>query len=121
MGLIEKLDISYLHVFSYSGRENTLASKMTGLVQDRIKKQRSDILHDLSHKKKQTFYKKNQGYEANVLFESANSDGYMHGFTGNYVRVSTPYRTELVNQIKRVKLEHLGEHLEYIVNMEEPL
>ena len=121
LNLIEELDISYLHVFSYSSRANTLASKMTGSVQDKIRKQRSEILHDLSQKKKQAFYLKNQGHEANVLFESANSDGYMHGFTGNYVKVSTPYRTELVNQIKRIKLEHIGAELEYIVNMEEPL
>ena len=117
--LIERLDISYLHVFSYSSRENTLASKMTDLVQDKIKKQRSGILHDLSEKKKKSFYLKNQGHEAHVLFESDNSNGFMHGFTGNYVKVSTLYNPEFVNQIKTVKLEQLDKDLNYLVKEED--
>jgi threonylcarbamoyladenosine tRNA methylthiotransferase MtaB len=117
--LIEELDISYLHVFSYSSRENTLAAKMTDLVLDKIKKQRSDLLHDLSHKKKKTFYLKNQGHEEHVLFESDNTKGFMHGFTGNYIKVSTPYNQELSNKIKKIKLEQLDEDLAYIVNNEE--
>lgn len=117
--LIERLDISYLHVFSYSSRENTLASKMTNLVQDKIKKQRSDILHALSNKKKKSFYLKNQGHEAHVLFESGNSNGFMHGFTGNYVKVSISYNPEFVNQIKKVKLEQPDQDLTYLVKEED--
>jgi len=117
--LIERLDISYLHVFSYSSRENTLASKMTNLVQDKIKKQRSDILHALSNKKKKSFYLKNQGHEAHVLFESGNSNGFMHGFTGNYVKVSISYNPEFVNQIKKVKLGQPDQDLTYLVKEED--
>jgi threonylcarbamoyladenosine tRNA methylthiotransferase MtaB len=117
--LIERLDISYIHVFSYSTREDTLASKMTNLVLDKIKKQRSDILHALSNKKKKSFYMKNHGHEAHVLFESADSNGFMHGFTGNYIKVSTPYNPEFVNQIKKVKLEQLDQSMTYLVKEED--
>lgn len=113
--LIEKLDISYLHVFSYSSRENTLAAKMIHLVPETIKKERSEVLHALSDKKKKTFYLKNMGHEARVLFESADSNGLMHGFTGNYIKVSTPYNPELANQIKKIKLARLDEDMTYMV------
>ena len=113
--LVEKLDISYIHVFSYSTRENTLAARLEGQVTDKARKLRSQILHELSHKKKQVFYYKNMGKEAEVLFESDHSQGNMHGFTGNYLKVSTPYNADLVNQVIRVKLEHLNETPEYMV------
>jgi len=114
--LINKLDISYLHVFSYSSRENTLAAKMTDLVPDKTRKYRSEVLHVLSEKKKKTFYQKNMGHEAQVLFESDNSNGFMHGFTGNYIKVSTPYNPELANQIRKVKLEQFGNDFSYLWN-----
>jgi threonylcarbamoyladenosine tRNA methylthiotransferase MtaB len=113
--LIEKLDISYLHVFSYSSRENTLASKMIHLVPETIKKERSEVLHALSDKKKKAFYLKNMGHEAQVLFESADSNGLMHGFTGNYIKVGTPFNPILANQIKRIKLDRLDKDMKYIV------
>ena len=113
--LIEKLDISYLHVFSYSSRENTLAAKMIHLVPETIKKERSEVLHALSNKKKKIFYQNNKGHEAQVLFESGNSNGFMHGFTGNYIKVSTPYNPELANQIKKIKLARLDEDMTYMV------
>ena len=117
--LIRRLDISYVHVFSYSSRENTLASKMPGQVQDKVRKQRSQILHDLSHQKKQAFYQKNIGTEATVLFESDNSNGVMHGFTRNYIKVGAPYKPELVNQLVKVKLEELTDDLVYYVSHKE--
>ncbi|MCX6243878.1 MAG: tRNA (N(6)-L-threonylcarbamoyladenosine(37)-C(2))-methylthiotransferase MtaB [Bacteroidetes bacterium] len=112
---LEGLDLSYMHVFSYSKRENTLASKMPEPVQDRIKKERSHLLHQLSETKKKDFYLKNKGALARVLFEGDNSGGFMHGFTENYIKVRTLFDAELVNQIVEVRLEELDEKLEYVV------
>jgi threonylcarbamoyladenosine tRNA methylthiotransferase MtaB len=114
--MIEKLDISYLHVFSYSSRDNTLAAKMTNLVHDKTRKERSEVLHDLSDKKKKIFYEKNLGHEAHVLFESDDSNGFMHGFTKNYIKVCTPYNPELANQIKKVKLEQFVNNFSFLWN-----
>jgi threonylcarbamoyladenosine tRNA methylthiotransferase MtaB len=116
---IEKSNISYLHVFSYSSRENTLAAKMPDQVPDKIRKQRSDLLHHLSDTKKMAFYMRNMDLEEHVLFESDNTNGFMHGFTGNYIKVKTPYNHELSNKIKKVKLERLDKDLTYIVNEDE--
>jgi len=108
---IEDLELSYLHVFSYSRRANTLAAGMNEQVQDKIKKQRSELLHQLSENKKKIFYLKNTGLTANVLFESDNSNGFMHGFTENYIKVKTKYDPRLVNQVVPVRLDVLGEEL----------
>ena len=115
LDFLQKLDISYLHVFTYSKRENTLAAKMNEMVPDRVKKDRSDILHKLSVEKKHQFYLQNLGKEVNVLFESDNSHGFMHGFSENYIKVSTIFNPELVNQVKSVKLENLSDDGEYNV------
>ena len=115
MTFVENLEVSYLHVFTYSKRENTLAAEITGVVQDRIKKERSDALHILSDKKKHEFYLKNQGHESKVLFESDNSNGWMHGFTENYIRVKTKFNPELVNQIVPVKLVNLENDMTFSV------
>jgi threonylcarbamoyladenosine tRNA methylthiotransferase MtaB len=104
---IESLDISYLHVFSYSPRENTLALKLDSIVHDSVKKDRSEKLHHLSEEKKKHFYLENLGSEANVLFESGNTRGFMHGFTENYIKVKTPFNADNVNRILPVKLEKL--------------
>ena len=114
-GFLQSLDISYLHVFTYSKRENTLAAKIDSPVTDKVKKERSDILHQLSAGKKHHFYRQNLGKEANVLFESDNSLGYMHGFTENYIKVRTAYNPALVNQVVKVKLEKLSDDGEFIV------
>ena len=108
-GFLQKSDISYLHVFSYSKRENTIAAKMTALVPDKVKKERSGALHKLSDQKKQQFYLQNRGRKAMVLFESDNSQGFMHGFTENYIKVKTKFNPEYVNRIVQVKLENLVE------------
>ena len=110
---IEGLELSYLHVFSYSGRANTLAANMSEQVPDKIKKQRSDLLHRLSESKKKAFYLKHKGQSANVLFESDNTGGFMHGFTENYIKVKTKFDPTLINQIKPVILDKLGEELCY--------
>jgi threonylcarbamoyladenosine tRNA methylthiotransferase MtaB len=112
---IEGLELSYLHVFSYSRRVNTLAAKMDEPVQDKIRKQRSDLLHLLSENKKKEFYLKNKGQTAQVLFESDNSSGFMHGFTGNYIKVKTKFDPRLVNQVVAVTLDVLGEEFCYTV------
>jgi threonylcarbamoyladenosine tRNA methylthiotransferase MtaB len=106
---LEQLDISYLHVFTYSRRDNTLASKINTPVADKEKKLRSEALHKLSDLKKRNFYLQNHGREAMVLFESDNSNGFMHGFTENYVRVKTQFNPGYVNQVIRVSLMELGE------------
>ncbi|MFH1159655.1 MAG: tRNA (N(6)-L-threonylcarbamoyladenosine(37)-C(2))-methylthiotransferase MtaB [bacterium] len=107
--------VSYVHVFSYSRRENTLAAKSAENCSPAEKKRRSDQLHDLSDRKKTRFYQSNRGREVSVLFESDNKDGFMHGFSENYLKVKTPYTPRLVNEIRRVKLEQLEEDLTYVV------
>jgi threonylcarbamoyladenosine tRNA methylthiotransferase MtaB len=106
-GFLEQLPVSYLHVFTYSKRDNTMAAKMESPVPDRVKKERSDALHKLSDRKKLQFYQENRGREVMVLFESDNSNGFMHGFTENYIKVKTKFNPELVNRVVTVKLENL--------------
>jgi threonylcarbamoyladenosine tRNA methylthiotransferase MtaB len=113
---LEQLEISYLHVFTYSKRENTLAEKMELPVPDKVKKDRSDSLHKLSDKKKHQFYLDNKGKTSKVLFESDNSQGFMHGFTENYIRVKTEFNPACVNQVKSVKLEVLNDDGEYYID-----
>jgi len=96
---LEQLAVSYMHVFTYSKRDNTLASKLGDVIQDKIKKARSHELHHLSELKKQTFYRQNKGKKVHVLFESDNSEGWMHGFSENYIRVKTNYDPSLTNRI----------------------
>ncbi|TSA24223.1 MAG: MiaB/RimO family radical SAM methylthiotransferase, partial [Bacteroidetes bacterium] len=112
---LEDLPISYLHVFSYSRRDNTLAAKATEIIPTSEKKRRSDFLHQLSDRKKRAFYLSNQGKESVVLFESDHKEGMMHGFTENYIKVKTPFDAALVNEIRPVRLERLDEDMCYIV------
>ena len=102
---LQDAEISYLHVFTYSKRANTLAAKSEHTVSDREKKERSNLLHALSDLKKAEFYHGNIGREESVLFESDNSEGYMHGFTENYIKVKKAFNPEDVNQIIRVRLD----------------
>jgi threonylcarbamoyladenosine tRNA methylthiotransferase MtaB len=112
---INNTDISYMHVFTYSKRENTLASGMTAVVQDKVKKERSAILHRLSEAKKKEFYLRNKGMKSRVLFESDNSGGWIHGFTENYIKAKSEFSPELVNRIVQVTLENLEEDMTYKV------
>jgi threonylcarbamoyladenosine tRNA methylthiotransferase MtaB len=98
------LDISYLHVFTYSEREQTEAADMGGVVSGSARADRSKMLHILSDKKRRAFYSSQMGSIAEVLFEDDQKNGFMHGFTKNYVKVKAKYDPVMVNEIKTVKL-----------------
>ncbi len=100
---LNELDISYLHVFTYSERENTIASQMEGAVPGSQRSDRSKMLHILSEKKRRAFYESQVNSIGDVLFEGDEKDGYMHGFSKNYVKVRTPYDPLLVNEIVPVR------------------
>lgn len=101
---LNDLDISYLHVFTYSERDNTEAVLMGGVVPDAVRAKRSKMLRGLSAKKRNAFYTSQLGKEKTVLFESDNKQGYIHGFTENYVKVKAPWDPSLVNTLHKVKL-----------------
>ncbi len=101
---IKEVDVTYLHVFSYSERPGTRALQLDGKVDEREKRRRSQLLHELSEQKKDRFYRQQIGKTAEVLWESDNINGFMHGFTGNYVKVRTPFKSELINQINLVRI-----------------
>lgn len=101
---IESLDVTQLHVFSYSERPGTQALKIDYVVDPKVKHTRSQILLDLSEKKLQAFYEAHIGREAKVLFEHTKKDGMMHGFTENYIKVETPYNASLINETRRIRL-----------------
>ena len=119
---LNELDISYLHVFTYSERENTLAAEMPNSVPMNERHERSRMLHILSDKKRRVFYKLNLGKEFSVLFENDIEDGQMHGFTENYVRVSAKYDPLLINELKKVRLNSISEKGFVLVNeVESPI
>lgn len=105
---LNELDISYLHVFTYSERDNTLAAEMDGVVPDRVRNKRSKMLRGLSVKKRRAFYEKQIGTRRTVLFEGENKDGFIHGFTENYVKVKAPWNPDLVNTLHEVTLTSIG-------------
>ena len=102
---INDLNISYLHVFTYSERENTPAIEMKGVVPGSQRADRSKMLHILSEKKRRAFYETQLGKDAEVLFEADHKEGFMHGFTANYVKVKVKYDPILVNDLKVIKLD----------------
>ena len=106
---LNELDISYLHVFTYSERPNTEAIKMDGVVDQKTRNKRSKMLRGLSVKKRRVFYESQLGNELSVLFEGENKDGFMYGFTENYVKVKTLWSPELVNTIHQIKLENIDQ------------
>jgi threonylcarbamoyladenosine tRNA methylthiotransferase MtaB len=105
---LEGLDVSYLHVFSYSERRNTKAVLMPGKVSPKDKDQRSKTLIQLSDRKKETHYSLNSGKIGNVLFEAAQTKGKMHGFTTNYIKVETNYNKDLINKSVNVELTNIA-------------
>ncbi len=105
---LKDLPISYLHVFTYSERANTTAVKMADPVPMEKRKERSKILHILSNKKKRAFYEEQTGKDMVVLFEGEENEGYMFGFTPNYVKVRIPYNEELANQLVVTNLSEIG-------------
>ncbi|MBD3749308.1 MAG: tRNA (N(6)-L-threonylcarbamoyladenosine(37)-C(2))-methylthiotransferase MtaB [Sphingobacteriales bacterium] len=104
---INDINISYLHVFTYSERENTLAIDMDGAVPGSQRADRSKMLHSLSEKKRRAFYQTQLGKTEEVLFEADHKEGFMHGFTKNYVKVKVKYDPVLVNELKQVKLDQI--------------
>ena len=105
--LLKDLDISYLHVFTYSERANTGAPKLGEAVPMDVRRERSKQLHLLSDRKKRQFYSENVGSVRSVLFEQEEDEGIMYGFTENYVKVKYTYQPDLVNTFQSIKLLEL--------------
>ena len=106
---LQNADIAFLHIFSYSERNNTIASKLPGKVPPEEKEQRSKILHRISEEKHNSFLDRCRGQTHKVLFEEFNKKGRMLGFTGNYIRVEAPGERKAINSIIEVKLLAAGE------------
>ncbi len=106
---LNDLDISYLHVFTYSERDNTEAALMADVVPSNVRAKRSKMLRGLSVKKRRAFYERQLGTSRTVLFEDENKEGYIRGFTENYVKVKTPWNPELVNTLHEIQLTHIDD------------
>ena len=106
---LNDLNISYLHVFTYSERPNTKAVLLSGVIPKNIRQKRSKMLRGLSVKKRRAFYESQLGKELTVLFESENKEGYITGFTENYVKVKTPWNPELINTLHDIQLTKIDE------------
>lgn len=107
MHFLKDLDISYLHVFTYSERANTGAPKLGTKVPMEVRRERSKQLHLLSERKKQAFYKSQVGQTKMVLFEQEENEGSLYGFTENYVKVKTPFAANLINQVVPVEITEI--------------
>lgn len=106
---LNELDISYLHVFTYSERPNTRATELDGVVPMKKRNERSKMLRILSEKKRRKFYQENLGKTFTVLFEEDVENGKMHGFTENYIRVAAKFDPLLINELKQVTLNEINE------------
>uniref|UniRef100_UPI00404775EC tRNA (N(6)-L-threonylcarbamoyladenosine(37)-C(2))- methylthiotransferase MtaB n=1 Tax=Polaribacter sp. TaxID=1920175 RepID=UPI00404775EC len=106
---LNDLDISYLHVFTYSERPKTEAAVMEGVVSKKVRNKRSKMLRGLSVKKRRAFYESQLGSTKTVLFENENKEGYIHGFTENYIKVKTPWDPELVNTLHEICLTKIDD------------
>lgn len=107
---LNKLDISYLHVFTYSERDNTPAAEMDGHVPKNVRSKRSKMLRALSVKKRRAFYESQLSSTRTVLFESENKEGYIHGFTENYIKLKMPWNPALVNTLHEVNLTEIDQN-----------
>lgn len=105
---LNDIDVSYLHVFTYSERANTKALQIEDVVPIAKRRERSKMLRILSEKKRRAFYTRFENTSAQVLFEAENDEGTMYGFTQNYVKVGVPYQEELVNTLQQVQLGALS-------------
>ncbi|MCK5102692.1 MAG: tRNA (N(6)-L-threonylcarbamoyladenosine(37)-C(2))-methylthiotransferase MtaB, partial [Cyclobacteriaceae bacterium] len=105
---LNELDISYLHVFTYSERPDTLAINMEQVVSPQERSKRSKMLRSLSVKKRRFFYEKFVEKTMEVLFEKDVEGGKIHGFTDNYIRVAVDFFPDYINQLKDVKLTEVG-------------
>ena len=106
---LNELDISYLHVFTYSERPDTEAIEMDDVIPKNIRNKRSKMLRGLSVKKRRAFYESQLNNELSVLFENENKSGYIYGFTENYVKVKAPWNPSLINTIHPIKLTKIDE------------
>ncbi len=106
---LNELDISYLHVFTYSERDNTEAALMQNVIPANVRAKRSKMLRGLSVKKRRAFYESQIGSNRTVLFESENKEGYIHGFTENYVKIKTPWNPELINTLQEINLTKIDD------------
>lgn len=113
---IKSLEISYLHVFTYSSRPGTKAAEMEEQVNEEEKARRSKLLHALSEEKKHDFYMANKGSIQEILWESDAQDGYMFGFTGNYIRCKTKFDSTKINTIEKVRLEDIDKDEVFVVS-----
>jgi len=104
---LSDLDVSYLHVFTYSERPGTKAAEHSEVVPAKVRQKRSKMLRGLSVKKRRAFYSSQLGSRQTVLFEGENKKGYIHGFTPNYVKVKTPWNPDLVNTLHQVVLRDI--------------
>jgi len=107
VNFLKDLDISYLHVFTYSERANTGAPKLGAKVPMDTRRERSKILHLLSDRKKRAFYETQIGQKRQVLFEQEENEGFLYGFTENYVKVKTAFNPALINQMVSVELTEI--------------
>lgn len=109
MELIESLPLSYLHVFTYSERADTLAAEMGEVVPVHERKKRNAILRRISQRKLRSFYDHHIGETLPVLFEADDKNGLMHGYTPNYIRVNRPYNPEFINRVVDCRLTGIGD------------
>ena len=107
---LNELDVSYLHVFTYSERANTQALEMDGVVPVKERQRRSNMLRTLSEKKKRFFYEQHVGNVQTVLFEDDVEEGMMHGFTENYIRIKAKYDPILINETKKINMVRVDEN-----------
>ena len=114
---LNELDISYLHVFTYSERDNTDAIHLKDSVPVHIRRKRNKMLRILSAKKLHAFYEKHLGEERLVLFEADHKEGFMHGWTDNYIKVKVPHDPSLINQLRMVTLKEIDEKGEVLVEV----
>ncbi len=105
---LNDLDVSYLHVFTYSERAHTPAAEMENPVPQKVRQERSQMLRNLSEKKKRQFYEAHLGTTWNVLIEDDREYGLIHGFTENYIRVGIPGDITLVNSLQKITLGEIN-------------
>jgi threonylcarbamoyladenosine tRNA methylthiotransferase MtaB len=115
---INKLDISYLHVFTYSERQNTQAIEMDEVVPVKERNERSKMLRILSDKKKRAFYEENIGTTRTVLYEDDVDNGKMHGFTENYLRIEADYNPLLINKTQNVVIKGISDRMTMQIKVE---
>ena len=106
---IKSLDISYLHVFPYSERNNTRAIEINDIIPQSKRYERSKVLRELSEKKKRKFYNSNLNLSKEVLFENKIKDGYIFGYTDNYIRTKVKYKKDYIGKIFKTKLKSIDE------------